>query len=97
MDAAGERAQLRPGTTPTRPEGAVPATDTCRTLETASRARVASSPPGPLGLGAIVRLIYCSVSGRTHCGLEGVVGEGAGMGLLLILSSRSSSVCRRLC
>jgi len=54
-----------------------------------------SSPPRPrvdqrsltraLGLGAIVGLIYCSVSGGPY-GLEGVVGEsGAGMGLLLIL------------
>ncbi len=38
-----------------------------------------------LGLGAIVGLIYCSVSGGPY-GLEGVIGEsGAGMGLLLIL------------
>jgi amino acid transporter len=38
-----------------------------------------------LGLGAIVGLIYCSVSGGPY-GLEGVVGEsGAGMGILLII------------
>ncbi|MCC6226843.1 MAG: APC family permease [Microthrixaceae bacterium] len=38
-----------------------------------------------LGLGAIVGLIYCSVSGGPY-GLEGVIGEsGAGMGVLLIV------------